>query len=225
MRIAPRPEPHAKSDADITVATRASANTHLALVRHGRPSAPTADALRDPPLDEEGRAQAETVGERLALENIGAIVSSPLRRAVQTAEPLARRLSLPIQTIEGLAEIDALTGKYETIEALRARDDGSWEAFLADPVGYFGGDEATFRARILACFSQLLAQAGARRVAVFTHGIPINAMISHVLGYHGLTRIAPHYGSITRLAGPSIDALQVVSINETGHFTPAELGR
>jgi broad specificity phosphatase PhoE len=53
------------------------------------------------------------------------------------------------------------------------------------------------------------------RVAVFTHGLPINLVLSHALGLPRLTHFPPHYGSLTRLHGRRPDALNVVSVNET----------
>ena len=56
------------------------------------------------------------------------------------------------------------------------------------------------------------------RVAVFTHGMPINIVLSHVLGLEGLVHFPPAYGSITRLRVRGDGALGVVSVNETAHL-------
>ena len=73
--------------------------TRLYLIRHGQ-SAGNAEGRfgghGPTPLSELGERQAELVGEALAREGITAIYSSDLSRAVQTAEPLSRRLGLPI---------------------------------------------------------------------------------------------------------------------------------
>jgi broad specificity phosphatase PhoE len=57
-------------------------------------------------LGEEGRRQAERLAERLAGEGIAAVYSSPLERAHETANPIARRLRLPVRIAEALNEID-----------------------------------------------------------------------------------------------------------------------
>lgn len=62
----------------------------LYLVRHGRAAAGFADAA-DPGLDELGQSQAEKVGARLAPLGPLTILSSPLKRARETAAPLAAR--------------------------------------------------------------------------------------------------------------------------------------
>jgi broad specificity phosphatase PhoE len=52
---------------------------------------------------------------------------------------------------------------------------------------------------------------------VFTHGMPINVVLAHVLGLDSLVRFAPGYCSVTRLRARSLQTMSVVSINELGH--------
>lgn len=55
------------------------------------------------------------------------------------------------------------------------------------------------------------------RVTVFTHGLPINIVLSHALGLESITRFLVGYGSVTRLRHFGDGRYGVVSINETGH--------
>jgi broad specificity phosphatase PhoE len=67
------------------------------LVRHGRTELNVAGRLRgrlDPPLDEVGQVQVIALAEALAHVRAGRVVSSPLRRAVQTAQPVAARVGI-----------------------------------------------------------------------------------------------------------------------------------
>ena len=75
--------------------------TEILLVRHGEsqpvdPERPFAlvDGHGDPPLDPVGVDQAERLAERLAGENIAAVYVTTLRRTVETAAPLAKRLGI-----------------------------------------------------------------------------------------------------------------------------------
>lgn len=196
----------------------------LLLVRHGRPDEGHPVHAQDPPLHDDGRAQAEAVATRLAGEAVTHVVSSPLRRARETAEPLAARLRLPVQVIDGWAEADRHLDRYRSTETLRGLGPAEWAKFLADPVRYMGGEPERFRADVLQALAQTMALQGpgtaAARVAVFTHGLPINLVLSHALGLPRLTHFPPHYGSLTRLHGRSPDALQVVSVNETAACGP-----
>ncbi len=191
----------------------------LLLVRHGRPDEGHPVHAQDPPLRADGRAQAEAVAALLARESITHVVSSPLRRARETAEPLAQRLRLPVQVIDGWAEADRHLDRYRSTETLRGQGPAEWVRFLADPVRYMGGEPDRFRAEVLAALAETMALEAAAgspaRVAVFTHGLPINLVLSHALGLPRLTHFPPHYGSLTRLHGRRPDALNVVSVNET----------
>src|SRR3954470_1577812 len=57
-------------------------------------------------LNDTGRQEAKRLAERLSHSGITRIFSSPLERAQETAEPLARTLGLSVTTIENLQEID-----------------------------------------------------------------------------------------------------------------------
>jgi broad specificity phosphatase PhoE len=198
----------------------------LVLVRHGRPDEDERDRPHDPPLRADGRAQAEAVAARLAQEGITRIVSSPMARAAQTAQPLADRLRLPIEIVDGWAEADRHVQRYRSTETLRALGDVEWNRFLADPIAYFGGDAAAFRAGVLAALAESIGVdahgAGNRdtHVAVFTHGLPINVVLSHALGLERIIHFAPGYGSMTRLRVLRSGVIGVASVNERGHLLP-----
>ncbi|MBN8756624.1 MULTISPECIES: histidine phosphatase family protein [unclassified Variovorax] len=201
----------------------------IVLVRHGRPDEDAAERPHDPPLRDDGHAQAEAVAARLAQEGITRIVSSPMARAAQTAQPLARALGLPVETIEGWAEADRHVARYRSTETLRALGESEWRRFLDDPIAYFGGDGASFRSDVLGALAATVEAGPAdAHVAVFTHGLPINVVLSHALGLERIVHFAPGYASMTRLrllspdARPGVppQAIGVASVNERGHLPP-----
>lgn len=87
----------------------------------------------DDPLTQEGVKQAEQAATWLVSRLIRSIVASPLRRAQQTAEIVARRLGLDYTIGEGLREIDC--GVWEG----RA-DTEAWQAFQQVVLRWFAGD-------------------------------------------------------------------------------------
>ena len=189
----------------------------LTLVRHGRPDEDDATRPHDPPLRADGRRQAQAVAALLAGEGITRVVASPLLRAHQTALPLAERLGLPVDTVDGWAEADRHRARYRSTETLRALGDAEWSRFLDDPVRYLGGDPAAFRAAVLGALQQSVEGEREAHVAVFTHGLPINVVLSHVLGLPKIIHFQPGYGSVTRLRARDAATLGVVSVNESGH--------
>jgi broad specificity phosphatase PhoE len=182
----------------------------LLLIRHGRPE----NGISDPKLSEMGRARAATLSRFLGRAGIDAILASPLRRAVETAEPTAKALGLDIRLVDGLAEADRFGAQYRSIEELR-RSPQEWAKFLADPIGFLGGNAATFKRDVVGAIDLALASGGNGKVALFTHGLPINVVLSHALGLEKITHFVPHYCSITRIRGNSSDDLTVISVNET----------
>lgn len=189
----------------------------LILVRHGRPAS-ASPTPQDPPLGEEGKAQAGALARCLANESIQRIVCSPLSRARETAQVLAQTMGSEPEVIDGLAEADRYATTYRSVEEMRQLPADQWAAFMRDPVSFLGADPVLFRQAVLSAFDGILQSAPHQRVAVFTHGVPINLLLSHVLKLDRLTHFVPHYCSITRLTGTSLETLQILSINETLHL-------
>jgi phosphohistidine phosphatase len=98
------------------------------LVRHAEAAPGEPDELR--PLTPDGRVTARTLGEQLAAERPDAVVSSPLLRARETAEPIAKAAELEPKTDPRLAPgagaqdlRDALAGLGETVVAVGHQPD------------------------------------------------------------------------------------------------------
>lgn len=85
-------------------------STRFILVRHGQTEWNRVERFRgqaDVPLNDVGLAQAEATGERIAAQwQPAAIYASPLSRAVKTAESIARRFDLQVQTHRLLIDIN-----------------------------------------------------------------------------------------------------------------------
>ena len=196
----------------------------LILVRHGRPDEGDLDSPNDPPLNADGWRQARAAANLLASEPVTRIVASPLLRAQETATPLAERLGLPIDTVDGWAEADRRATRYRSTETLRAEGGEAWGRFLHDPIRYLGAEPEAFRAGVLAALHETASSENrASRVVVFTHGLPINVVLSHALSLTSITHFLVAYGSVTRLRRLDDGGYGVSSVNETGHHrVPAD---
>jgi broad specificity phosphatase PhoE len=190
----------------------------LILVRHGRPNEGDSQSPNDPPLNADGWRQARGTAALLGTEGITRIVASPMLRAQQTAMPLAQHLGLLVETIEGWAEADRRASRYRSTETLRAEGGEAWARFLQDPIRYLGAEPEAFRADVLAALQATAAsESRASRVVVFTHGLPINVVLSHALGLTSITNFLVGYGSVTRIRRRDDGGYGVSSVNETGH--------
>src|SRR5262245_5735764 len=102
--------------------------TRVLLLRHAESANPTIfhGAESDVDLSERGRRQAEAVALILAGSRPGRLISSGMRRAQETAKPIARACGLPLEIEPGLHErrVGALSG---TPTALK---EGVWPATL-----------------------------------------------------------------------------------------------
>jgi broad specificity phosphatase PhoE len=97
---------------------------YLYLIRHAQPFYTAPGPYHLPPgpgLTEEGIAQAAKLGSMLALSGVERVVSSPLRRCVMTAEPLAAALKLDLLIDDDLREgVPEETTADVTVRMLRA---------------------------------------------------------------------------------------------------------
>ena len=188
--------------------------TKLILVRHGTPDEGHLLQPQDPPLNKTGERQATRIAERLAGEDVGRIVSSSQMRAQNTATPLAGRLGLAIETMEGLAEVDRYTDPYRSPDTIRKENPERWEEFQQSPARFFGRDDDEFRIGVLTAFTNIIADPRATTIAVFTHGMPIKTLLVHILGLTTAAKFTIGHCSVTRVEGESIDALRIESVNE-----------
>jgi broad specificity phosphatase PhoE len=134
---------------------------HLLLTRHGLTTAGSRAVLGgqlDVGLTDEGRAQARALADRLAGIRIDRVISSPMQRALETAQVIAT--GRPVEVDDRLREVDY--GRWEglTSAEIDAHDPELRERWERDPVathppgGESGGEVA---ARALSFLSDLLA--------------------------------------------------------------------
>lgn len=98
--------------------------TRIYLVRHGRTALNAAGVLRgalDPELDAVGLRQASVLGDLLGRHELGLVVSSPLKRAVQTAQGIALRAGLEVEIDPRLIDRDYGSWAGEAREAVIAQ--------------------------------------------------------------------------------------------------------
>jgi broad specificity phosphatase PhoE len=158
----------------------------LLLVRHGETDWNRDNRFQghaDPPLNDAGREQAGALADRLAREDVDAVYSSPLRRAAETADILARRLGVPVSTVEALREIDVGEWSGLTRTEVEQRFPAAYARWLAFAHGWEHGETyEELGARVLPALLELARRHDGGRVVVVTHGGPIRAVAAHVSG-------------------------------------------
>lgn len=190
----------------------------LLLIRHGLPvRREVVDGPADPELAPQGHAQAEHMANYLSTERIAAVYTSPLRRASETAAPLARVLGLEAIVEDDVAEYDRHASEYVPLEELKASGDPRFHELAAwsdlDDV-----DE--FRERVLAAVDRIIDAHPSQTVAVVCHGGVINLFLASILGLpmEPPGFFYPNYTSISRVAASRSGVRSIVTINETAHL-------
>jgi broad specificity phosphatase PhoE len=187
------------------------------LVRHALPLRSEHGEGSDPALSEEGLAQVERLPEALARFPISRVLSSPQRRAIQTAEPVAAARELPVEIDDRFAEYDRDLPHYIPVEQIRDENPQEW-ARMAEGRLPSAVDEVAFRARVQAAVDDLVAAADPEdTVAVFSHGGVINLLLHEILGTARLLSFPIDYASVTRLLYSRSGQATVAAVNSTEH--------
>ncbi|AWT57165.1 histidine phosphatase family protein [Mycolicibacterium smegmatis] len=189
----------------------------LLLIRHALPLRSEPGQGSDPVLSDVGLQQAARLPDALKRFPVTRVVSSPQRRAVQTGEPLAGALGLPVEIDERLAEYDRDMSHYVPIEQI-AQENPAELARLAGGHLPSGVDEEEFAGRIGAAFDDLVAAGNHEdTVAVFSHGGVINVALHRILKTERLLSFHIDYASVTRVLASRSGRLSVASVNSTEH--------
>ncbi len=137
----------------------------------------------DVPLNAHGRRQAEALARRLSHEPIAQIISSPRRRARQTAEPIAAALNIPVAIAAQLDEHDAGIWSGQSFADL-ARDPRwrLWNERRHEVRPPDGESMAELQIRILRYLDRLALRYPNDSIVLVTHAEPIRAALLHDRG-------------------------------------------
>ncbi|GAA5168519.1 histidine phosphatase family protein [Pseudonocardia eucalypti] len=195
----------------------------LILIRHGLPhraGSPDGDgtgATADPELTPLGHRQAAGVATALTGTPVDAIYSSPLRRARQTAEPLASVRDIKPQVVDDLAEYDAGDRHYVPVHLMAEVAPDAWERMLAGQLPEYV-DVPAFQARVVGALERIAdAHPGTASVACFAHAGVINVYLAALLGLDRPLTFPLDYAGLTRISVSRNGRRSVRTINEIAH--------
>jgi 2,3-bisphosphoglycerate-dependent phosphoglycerate mutase len=148
----------------------------------------------DLPLSHTGRKQAQALEERLSGLSFDAIYSSPLRRCLETAAPLAERQGMTPIIVEGLKEIKLGNihplpeGDQDLAALTKALQERQLDIVrIAGETGHWDGipdseRSIAFRQRVVESLDEIVSKHIGQRILAFAHGGVINAYVAEVLG-------------------------------------------
>lgn len=168
---------------------REHAVTRLALTRHGETvwheENRYAGGSSDIDLTDDGVAQSKRLAEWASSQSFQALVSSPVRRAVETATPVAEATGLPMTVVEDLREVDFGVAEGRTAHELWGLDPGMLDRFRTDPVAHpFPGAEAPDSAadRAATALRSVAAAAAGGSALVVAHNTVLRLAMCRLLG-------------------------------------------
>jgi broad specificity phosphatase PhoE len=160
--------------------------TRLLLLRHAETSAPDRfhGAESDVGLGGRGLLQSAAVARDLASERPAAIYSSAMRRAVETARPIAAACDLELQVVPELHErrMGPLSGLTRE-EGLDAYTEAKrrWMSGEIDYTHPGGESYADIRRRVVPVLNRVVSGAEGKTIVVVAHGVVIRVFLSSVL--------------------------------------------
>ena len=201
--------------------------TSIYLVRHGQTAWNREEIFRgrtDVPLDETGLKQAELAGEYFKGMEVAAIYSSPLSRALQTAQKIAQSNDLKVQPLLGI--IDMSFGNWEgrPHQEIREKDSKTYRQWVEEPhlVRLPGGESLDdVRVRAMAALEEVIRNHPGKTLVLVSHRVICKVLICAILNLDN-----SHFWQITQDT-TAINLIQyrkgryILSLmNETCHLKP-----
>lgn len=192
----------------------------LLLIRHAQPFRVRNSGPADPGLTASGLEQAGRLAVAVAKGSYGdidRIVTSPMRRARETAERLCAATSITPTMDERIAELDRGWSSYGVDLDTYGDRQLLLDDMNAGRVGPNTFDLREFRERVLDATADIVAKGG-DTVAVVCHGGVINVVLAELLGIERPFFTEPYYTSVTRVSVDTTGHRRIETLNETHHL-------
>jgi len=203
--------------------------THVLLIRHGQSEGNAERRFGGhtaTPLSPRGRKQAQATAQALKDDQLTAIYSSDLARAVETARPLARLTGLPIDTTEAFRERSVGVMEGLTFEDAAQQHPEEYAALLRRDFEHVLNGGESYRQlldRARNKLDEVIEQHKGGRIAVFSHTGTICIMALHLMGALDAPELKPVWISsancgITRFELRADGFVRVLAVNDTRHL-------
>jgi probable phosphoglycerate mutase len=202
--------------------------TRIVLVRHGETALTRQGRYSgrgDVPLSEEGEAQAMAAGGRVAgiSRDVTAVLASPLRRCVRTAELIAAEAGgVPVTVVDDLIECDFGEWEALTFAEVQERWPDEMRAWLASPSAAPPGGESfeAVATRVRRVLATVLTSYAGGVVVLVSHVSPIKLILRDALAASDafLHRLFLDPAGVSTMDIWPDGNIAVRSVNETSHL-------
>ena len=197
----------------------------MVLVRHGETEWNRVERFRgrtDIELNGTGRRQARAAAQRLSDWQIGAIYSSPLKRALQTAQPIAEACGLGVAVLEGIADVDYGAWAGLSGEEARVQYPDAYQTWVHTPLlARFPQGESLrqVQARSWSALEEISSAHEGETILLVSHVVVNRVLICSALGLveDAFWRIGQDNAAINVLQGANGRYL-VLLLNDTCHL-------
>jgi broad specificity phosphatase PhoE len=160
----------------------------IILIRHGQTEWNRHERFRgwvDIDLDDMGIRQAEAAAPRIVQWEVTAIYSSPLKRAMATAQIIANRLNLPVVPLEGLNDMNFGIWQGISVEETKENYPELFDLWRYSPQRLQipqGESLDDVRKRVVATIDDLTSRHQNTTIALVTHRVVCKVLLCHLLG-------------------------------------------
>ena len=197
----------------------------MVLVRHGETEWNRVERFRgrtDIELNETGRRQARAAAQRLSGWQIGAIYSSPLKRALQTAQPIAEACGLGVAVLEGIADVDHGAWAGLSAEEARVQYPDAYQTWVHTPLlARFPQGESLrqVQARSWSALEEISSAHEGETILLVSHVVVNRVLICSALGLveDAFWRVGQDNAAINVLQGAN-GRYRVLLLNDTCHL-------
>jgi broad specificity phosphatase PhoE len=162
--------------------------TRLFIVRHGQTAWNKEKVFRgrvDIPLNEQGFKEAEAVAEALKHEKIAFIYSSPLSRAVQTAQPTAKMNGVEIVKLDGITDMNFGVWEGRRLEDVEKEDTDRYRLWVEKPheLAIPNGETLTqVQTRALNAVKEIVGKHPTDSVMLVSHRVVCKLLVLGLMG-------------------------------------------
>lgn len=162
--------------------------TRIVLIRHGQTEWNRVERFGgriDVPLNEQGHLQAQAVARRLFSWHIDGLYSSPLTRALQTAQPIAEACGRSVSPLEGITDVDYGSWAGLSLEEAASQYPDLFNTWAEHPqlIRFPGGESLEqVESRAMAALGEVCAAHQGQTIAMVSHVVVNRVLICGALG-------------------------------------------
>ena len=204
--------------------------THVLLIRHGQSEGNAERRFGGhtaTPLSPRGRRQAQATARALQSEELTAIYSSDLARAIETAQPLANVTGLAVNATTAFRERSVGVMEGLTFEAAAQQHPEQYAALLQRDFEHVLTGGESYRQlldRAVQKLDEVIAENHGGKIAVFSHTGTICILALHLMGALDAPELKPVWISsancgVTRIELRDDGFVRVLNVNDTRHLS------